>query len=369
MIIVSKSKKPVIKPSESTSSEPAQATTIQIKRVKPRPIALQTPINLKPLVDPDKLEEQEQGIKKPVRVCPDCNNPIYHRIMDHSKMCKKFNIDFPAGNYYMCYKCRFPKIAVIRETNRHYDVAKKTIIPHQAILTHDEVVKRIRDINNWNYVIAGRDKAKTKGFVGPQYILKYQAMLALTYLTAARIEEIVGMPDPDYKFRDGKYIVEPIRKKQITFFERAKDYIDDNGAPARKMVRYMKVNDMPILKRRGAKFYKKDEDREVSVTPLRNVLINCEKEAELINMIESFLRYKQPDDILFPTTYQNAWRISVFYTKFYNHYWRHARLTHLASMYDFNDTALRIFVGWAGNAMAAKYVRGMTDEEMIMKMG
>ena len=67
-------------------------------------------------------------------------------------------------------------------------------------------------------------------------------------------------------------------------------------------------------------------------------------------------------EYLFKITPQYAWRIVNKHTTYFCHLMRHTRASHLASPpYNFSDSELREFFGWASAQMSARYVHLSMD--------
>jgi len=151
------------------------------------------------------------------------------------------------------------------------------------------------------------------------------ALFVLTYLTGARISEVLKR----------------VKKKNIKIRKmRGKDYI--------------------VIERLYTAKRKKH--------PLRNQVIPIHKEMFLWKIVQDYADTLKPDDILFPISYQRSWQIlskviskykeKSTTNKFMNacHYLRHCRNTHLVTIYDFNDQDLVKFNAWSDSKPATTYV-------------
>lgn len=238
-----------------------------------------------------------------IKVCPECDKPIYFKDR--------------AGHYH-CYYCNtLTDNPSQRKRLREYDNRKdKRSIGDEDIITRNQLLTKLRQIK------------------GEKKVMN-QALISFLYLTAARIEEVVGLVNQVTR----KLIIQPVKKNQITFKE-----LDDK--------QYMVIERMPVYKR-------KLKDGNI---PRRNVPIFIDNDLEFVDYIKQYISVKEDDEILFKMSYQRAWQISneiildeVSQDRAFNHYWRHLRLTHLAEDYGLQDLDLQQFVGWANTLMAAKY--------------
>ena len=266
-------------------------------------------------------------MSKTIKVCPNCDKPVYfQRNKD-----KKFK----------CYVCdEWFEQVVERERGTGWDNERKrkTYITDSELITKKELIERIDNL-----------KSKNR-----HHNLKYQALIAFLYLTAARVEEVVGLiKRVSGETKEQRKVqvrgAEAIRINQITF-----ENLNDEP--------FMVVNNMPTLKR---KLKSKDAyGKEINRIPTRTTGIWIRDDKELASYIKSYidsLREINPMLPLFKMTYQRAWQISSMIQilpekNAFNHYWRHLRLSHLAGNYGFTDMQLQQYVGWANTNMAGKYV-------------
>lgn len=238
-----------------------------------------------------------------------------------------------------CYYCRIPIIKPIWAA-RHPSYTFRQKRSATRSLTRDELLGMIESL----------DVSKRKA-------LRDKALIALLYLTGARIEEITGMKDIN-----GQYVVAPLKRSQI-------DYDFDNPS-------FALVKEMPVLKRRAD--LKVDIDKKVVLlTPKRNVPINTVFESDYwgyvqryLNLFDSVAQHKESigqlhEDYLFKISPEHCWRIVNKSTGMFCHLFRHTRASHLVEYYGFGDSELRTFFGWATGAMAATYVH--LNVENIMK--
>lgn len=139
-----------------------------------------------------------------------------------------------------------------------------------------------------------------------------KAFVSLLYLTGARVSEIV----------------KTIRAGDVEVFQ-------DDG------VQYLKVRNMPILKRR---------DKEATRHP--EILLKGKEKVLAENVITHCRASK---GVLFDISRRTGYNWVHKHTGFYPHYLRHARTTHLAEYADFDPADLQKFIGWANLNMAGRY--------------
>lgn len=254
-------------------------------------------------------------INNNINVCPHCDKPIYFT--------NKAN-----EGLYKCYNC---KIWVIPNNRPYKEIKKgkswgdvkrrrKTFISDEDLMGRQEFIDRLKAYKITNRLTEMRNKA----------------LIAFLYLTAARIEEVVGMIDQNTRER----ITEPITLAQL-------EYNLMNNE------KYLVINRMRVLKRRPKI---DDEGREKVV--LRKVPVLIKDEEYPVECIEKYIKslvYRTLDTPLFNMTYQRAWQISCEFGGKFNHYWRHLRLSHLVDMYGFSDLELQQYVSWSSTTMASKY--------------
>lgn len=162
------------------------------------------------------------------------------------------------------------------------------------------------------------------------------ALIAFMFITGARVSEIVGI-----RSEDG-YVVEPIRKDQITRFEYQGRVI-------------WKVESMPVLKRRNEARFDSTSLVERMIVPRRDIVIPYEFEKELIDIITRHINKFNDRDILFEMTDRNAHKILYRFYKVYPHFMRHLRATDLTVRYNMNGLQLKHFFGWTSQKMAERY--------------
>ena len=259
------------------------------------------------------MEDEQLVVKEDTRskikACPKCDRPIYYETKD---------------GRYKCYGCgdliNRDDVKLRFKINEWSGTGSKRILTDDDIITRNELLSKISIMK------------------GDKRLMK-QALVSFLYLTAARVEEVVGMINHKLSTKGKRvYTVEPVKKNQLSFKE-----LDDED--------YLVIERMPVLKRRT-----KD-----GRPPRRNVPIYVDNDKEFIEYIRRYIQDKDMEDILFNMTYQRAWQISneiiidkLKESRGFNHYWRHLRLTHFAEDYGFQDLELQQYVGWENTLMASK---------------
>lgn len=197
----------------------------------------------------------------------------------------------------------------------------------------------VRKANRGNLVVPKTNEIILK--LQPITNTKHKMMFTFLYLYGNRIEELVGIRNPDKKSKD-RWLIEPIRRHQIEI----KKGEDDRD--------YLKVSNMVILKR--------------EVTPMgrlvRNIELPINVESELIQPLIAYVNTLQPNDALFDYHPAYAWELAKKYlgNQYFPHFFRHTRATRLASDYGFNSLELAAFFGWKDSRMASHYAHLNTQD-------
>ena len=131
---------------------------------------------------------------------------------------------------------------------------------------------------------------------------RIQALVAMLYLTAARINEVL-----------------PMRKKDIEFINHEN----------REIVLIHLLNE-------------KNKKRTQKQIPLP---IN--REESLLKIILDYIRNLKLDENLFNLKYDRAYFLIRKYTQLNPHYFRHLRCNHLSLYYNLNGLELEMFAGWS----------------------
>ncbi len=157
--------------------------------------------------------------------------------------------------------------------------------------------------------------------------LMYRALIALLYLTGARINELLTL-----------------KKSQFEFMAHPKTGI-----------KYMVVSNIPTLKRK---------------TPHpRTQFMRKDIEEKFINHVKVWMNELTAEDaILFPIKASRAWQIVFKYTGMFDHYFRHVRNGDLIKLYGFSSYWLQRWNGWARITTGEKYVHLIAEDlkEMIL---
>ena len=152
-----------------------------------------------------------------------------------------------------------------------------------------------------------------------------RALFVLLYLTAARIGELVRYKRKNVKGEWNKYA--SIRKKDFSFVER-------NG---RKII---------LIKLRNEK-HKSRFTKELPVP------LDREENVTMWNMVKEYLDQIELEQELFSFNYQYGYKQIIPYCN--PHWLRHVRLTHLITVYDFNENLLQRFAGWTDTRPSKHY--------------
>ena len=152
-----------------------------------------------------------------------------------------------------------------------------------------------------------------RDLVGSVTSLKDRAFICFLYLTGARISEIVKQ----------------IRRYQIEFTQ-----IEGK--------KFIMVHNVITLKRR------KEIYRDIPIP------VNDFEEA-FLNPLIDYLNTIPSDQFIFNFSRSRGWKIVKDKTYLFPHYFRHLRLTHLVTEYNFSERDLTFFTGWADGRQATTY--------------
>lgn len=105
-------------------------------------------------------------------------------------------------------------------------------------------------------------------------------------------------------------------------------------------------------------------DREILLVRLKNlksrkrlfkdIPIPIDREPDLTKFIMQYISSRE-GSLFNIKSRQKAWRVARKYN-FSPHWLRHLRLTHLVTVYDFNDQLLKLFAGWSDTRYAKHYM-------------
>lgn len=294
----------------------------------------------KPIYNFDEVEEelkQPEPLSLTMKVCPNCDKGVYYERID-----KENDKGRGFGRVYRCYNCNEWIEYVTRERDAKYwkkPRNKKRKISDKELMNKGQLLAQIKQIkfnNYWTKLAIPSD-------------IRDKFLISLLYLTAARIEEVVGL-------------VNQQTREMILPGLRVGDIIEQkyDGIPI------LLIKDIPILKRK---------EKGKRLIKYRTAAIKVDDDKEFVEHIKAYMKYVEklhPNQPLIQITYQTGWNISKKIklpdgNNAFNHYWRHLRLSHLASDYDYNDGQLREYVGWADSKMAAKYVH-LSWQHLMDKM-
>jgi len=157
--------------------------------------------------------------------------------------------------------------------------------------------------------------------------INIRALYSLLYITAARIREII--PDRKNNFPS-------IIKADFSF-----SYKDDR--------KYISINI------RNEK-HKKKKRKEIPFP------LDKEENITLWSFIKEYLDTLKLNDELFPFSYQYAYRQLKPHIGGNPHWLRHIRLTHLITVYNFNENLLQRYAGWTDTRPSKAYAELNTSD-------
>jgi len=173
--------------------------------------------------------------------------------------------------------------------------------------------------------------------------MRDRALFILTYITAGRITELVIYREIEYE-----YHMEEIdgRLKRVNHWDKKNI----------KSTRYgIKKSDIELNIKEGERTLiirlqnRKNRERKIKILP-----INPDAEKELIDLLMPYIIHC-PQEVLFPIHRHRAYQIISSYG-FNPHYLRVIRLTHLVTIFDFNDQMLTWWAGWTDSKQAKHYI-------------
>ena len=172
-----------------------------------------------------------------------------------------------------------------------------------AIMTRNELLHRINLISS----------------------VKVKAFMCMLYLTGARINEICK------KVKNYEVEIKTLNGK-----------------------RYVVVNNVIVLKRRKK-------------VVRRNIPISIEHEKPFLQPLMNYANGLKPEVILFDFSSIYGYQMVRKWTGMFPHYFRHLRLTHLASDYGFNSQELKQLTGLTNDTPASTYVH-LNWQDIAKKM-
>lgn len=259
----------------------------------------------------EPLERMQETIPNPQEPA----NPIVLNSLERqvcpNKDCQLTHIRYNQKlKRWKCYDCTLTFRTPTTRVTRPYTWAKRPN-PKKLIVPEQEALRQaILNIN-----ISQNEEARVA-----------QALAATAYITSCRISEVIPYPPKSW----GGLTKEHFKTEPF----------DDDQA--------LVISNIIVLKR-------KDD------TPQKSIGIPYSAEPELIKVILDYIAPLTPTTVLFPFNRQEAWRlikthINTPNLKFYPHLLRHIRLTHLATIYDYDEGNLRREAGWKDGRPAATYV-------------
>jgi integrase len=303
--------------------------------------------------DISKSVDKEE-VKK-VLACPHCRRKLDPATNKRKKwwrcyVCgEKFEQPFARSEDYYTKIIGFKKLRVpIRDENNRIVPGefvteskpiyrkKKRSLDEQELITREELKKQIDEYR--------------KKHIGNKYnkTLRNIAYICFLFLTGCRVEEVVGMRFIDKienKPVPGKFVVEPIKKKQIKIIH----YKKENSI-------LWKFERLPVLKTREDMKIDQNTGELKRKIKYRDVFIIYDIEREFCRYLESYLdTLKNDDDVVFDFSRTHGWRLCCQFNGSYNHYWRHLRATDLKNTYRFDKGKITAFFDWSSDKMAERY--------------
>jgi len=231
-----------------------------------------------------------------------------------------------------------------------------------------EVKKKVKLGNSWRRQRVFKKKAhnvvpsyeETIQLVNKFPTLMEQALFAVTYLTGARISEIVQCEYLSKRI----YETETIKDKH----GQKKDAIirNENGSPIYKKTEKIKI-DYPGILKQNIKFKNHDgyEVMYISMSNRKNkhvehktIPITLKHDLDLVNIIKRYLKTLiEPDTPLFPFKTFRARLIFANAIDLNPHYLRDIRMTHSVTEHKLSAHALKKIAGWASIKSSDKYIR------------
>ena len=178
-----------------------------------------------------------------------------------------------------------------------------------------------------------------------------KALFAMYYLTACRVSEIVKVT----KLWKKKYA-----KEGNIFKEISKESIPHKYPGIRK-------NDIKFEETKGKPcMYIRTENRKHKNRTTKRQPIPIELEQPIVQFIKDYISDLNDDTILFNFQSKRATQIITDATEFNIHFIRHIRATHLVTLYDFNEQALIMYMGWT-DARPAKDYMELSGSDILMQ--
>lgn len=211
--------------------------------------------------------------------------------------------------------------------------SRQAILKRQAIPTQEELLHRIRDIDN------ERDRA----------------LIAFAYLTGGRISEIVKE----------KHLRKNIYDTYIDDTGKKKTRKTEGGSYVIRDVKKVMINYPGVCKKDIS--YTFLDNRRIMLIDIQNrknkkklrkqIPIIIDKEYYFVKIIEGYVREMEPEQPLFPITKSRASQIMNKYFDMNCHFFRDIRATHLVTLHGLREHQLQMFMGWTDGRPAQAYVQ------------
>lgn len=184
-----------------------------------------------------------------------------------------------------------------------------------------------------------------------------RALVALYYLTAARVSEITRCKSLRRQTLRKKPIIDRHGRKIIVYeVDEFNDPIVDKWDIKHEYIGIRKKD--IVLKKIDSKLCMliRTENRKNKSKLTKRLPIPLGKELTIVSFVIEYLKLLDDEDILFPFTHKRAQQIINDTTGFNVHFLRHIRATHLITKYDFNEQLLVRFMGWTDARPAKHYM-------------
>jgi hypothetical protein len=189
--------------------------------------------------------------------------------------------------------------------------------------------------------------------------LRDKALVAIAYLTAGRISEIVSQ----------KELRKVIYKHKVVKGKKEFEYDNEGNLILDKIVK-VPLNYPGICKKDiGYGFMENKKDGELKVMIIsmqnrknkeqarKNIPIVIEREKEFVDIIQAYIGSMDLETPLFPINKHRAYQIISKYMKMNCHFLRDIRLSHLVILYHRDGSRLKQFAGWHDLKPASRYVQ------------
>lgn len=195
-----------------------------------------------------------------------------------------------------------------------------------------------------------------------------RALFILAYLTAGRVTELVRCDElKRYVFK--KETSEDKKGNKRTLIVR-----NDRGVPIVESVERVRIDypgvlakNITVTERKGKRILLvRIQNRKNKQFTWKNIPIPMDKEGALVGPLLRYVGRLEPEESLFPFRRGKAEQIISKRTNMNIHFLRDIRLTHLTTVYDFNEMQLAKFAGWRDGRPAERYVR-LSYSDLVSK--